>query len=272
MLEDLFLQNSVSDQSHEVGSGDPTTEPRSELELIENWWKRGGYNESDSKNVIVARQQKLLNLASVQARNLSKPVQLRRLDSVAHIGELKTDDVLQGHRKDTATRFAHDIFFEWAFLHVLVDCDTEWLEEIQGCGEPPALARPVELLAQWEFSEEENWATYLHRLENSELRSQWIRAWLVGPLQFPNFKEDERQFKEAVFADNFRLFRKTLVWFQAERTSPNASILSSDFPIEQRQQFAYLYGWRSDLPLWKVLLASFSVIYQVCHTDFILKS
>ena len=65
---------------------------------------------------------------------------------------------------------------------------TEWLEEILGVDEAAALARPVELLAQWEFSEEENWATYLHRLENSELESQWIRAWLVGPLQFPNFK------------------------------------------------------------------------------------
>ena len=242
----------VLNQGYIADSSVPILAPQSELELIENWWQRGGYDESGQN--AVERQQKLLDLASVQARNLSRPVRLRLLSSSAHISELKADGILQDARKSTAVCFAHDIFFEWAFFHVLVDHDAEWLKEIQDCGEPPAVARTVELLAQWEFAEGDAWTACLTQTENSELRSQWLRAWLVGPLQTPNFKSGESQFTEAVFSNDFRLFRKALVWFQAERTSPNTNILSSDLPTDQRQQLAYLQGWPSDFPTWKRLI------------------
>src|SRR5580658_9675624 len=42
-------------------------------------------------------------------------------------------------------RFSHDIFFEWAFFHVLVDREEAWLNAIRDCGEPPAIGRVVEL-------------------------------------------------------------------------------------------------------------------------------
>lgn len=242
----------VLNRSYMADPSVPVLAPQSELELMDNWWQRGGYNEIGQN--MMERQQKLLNLASVQARNLSQSVQLSRLTSVAHIDELRADGILQNTRSGTSVRFAHDIFFEWAFFYVLVDYDAEWLKEIQDCGEPPAVARIVELVAQWEYVEGDNWAAYLTQTENSELRSQWLRAWLVGPLQIPNFKAGESQFTKAVFADDFRLFRKALVWFQAEKTSPNTNILSSDLPIEQRQQFAYLQGWPSDYPIWSRLI------------------
>ena len=242
----------VLNQSYRDESNALVLAPQSELELIEKWWQRGGYNECGQD--VVERQQALLDLASAQALNLSRPVQISRLASKAHISELKTDDILQGYRRDTAVRFSHDIFFEWAFLYVLVDRDADWLKAIRGYGEPPAIARIVELLAQWEYTEGD-WAEYLTQIENLKLRSQWLRAWLVGPLHLPNFKADEDQFKEAVFADNFRLFRKALVWFQAERTSPNTQILSGDLPTEKRQQLAYLHGWPSDLSMWERLIS-----------------
>lgn len=220
----------VLNQSYIADSSVPVLAPQSELELIESWWQRGGYNESGQN--AVERRRELVQVASFQARDLGRPVQLSRLASSARISELKADGILQDARRLTAVRFAHDIFFEWAFFYVLVDHDAEWLKKIQDCGEPPAVARTVELLAQSEFAEGDDWAAYLTQTENSELRSQWLRAWLVGPLQTPHFKAGESQFTKAVFADDFRLFRKALVWFQAERTSPNTSILSSDLPIE----------------------------------------
>ena len=77
---------------------------------------------------------------------------------------------------------------------------------------------------------------------------------MVGPLGTPRFEDDEVQFATAVFADNFRLLRKTLVWFQAEKTSPNASILAGVLPHDQRQRFADLLGWPSDFAAWRRLI------------------
>jgi hypothetical protein len=90
--------------------------------------------------------------------------------------------------------------------------------------------------------------------EGSDLRSQWLRAWLVGPLGTARFEFDEDQFATAVFANDFRLFRKALVWFQAEKTSPNANILAGSLPQEQRQRFADLLGWPSDFAAWRRLI------------------
>ena len=128
------------------------------------------------------------------------------------------------------------------------------MEEIKACGEPPAVARVVELVSQWEYAQGEDWKAYLTQTEGSGLRSQWLRAWLVGPLGTSRFELDQDQFTTAVFADDFRLFRKALVWFQAEKTTPNANILAGDFPLERRERFADLFSWPADLAAWRRLI------------------
>lgn len=243
----------VLNQSHVADPTAPTFAPQSELDLIENWWRRGGYNESGQS--AIERQRALLDLARVRARQLSQPIRLSQLASVAHINDLRSDGILQNAREGISVRFAHDIFFEWAFFHVLAERGAQWMEEIKVCGEPPAVARVVELVSQWEYARGEDWTAYLAQTEGSELRAQWLRAWLVGPLGTSRFEVDEDQFASAVFADDFRLFRKALVWFQAEKTSPNANILAGDLPQEQRQRFADLLGWPSDLDAWRRLIA-----------------
>lgn len=243
----------VLNQSHVADPSTPTFTPQSELDLIENWWRRGGYNESGQS--AIERQRALLDLAHVRARQLSQPIGLSQLTSVAHIDDLRSDGILQNAREGISVRFAHDIFFEWAFFHVLAERGARWMEEIKFCGEPPAVARVVELVSQWEYARGEDWTAYLAKAEGSELRSQWLRAWLVGPLGTSRFEVDEDQFATAVFADDFRLFRKALVWFQAEKTSPNANILAGDLPQEQRQRFADLHGWPSDFAAWRRLIA-----------------
>ena len=165
------------------------------------------------------------------------------------------DDILQNDREGISVRFAHDIFFEWAFFHVLADCGPQWLNEIKACGEPPAVARVVELASQWEYVKGKNWREYLIQTERLDIRSQWQRAWLVGPLGIAKFKVDEDQFAAAIFADDFRFFRKLLVWFQAEKTTPNEALLAGEFPQGERQRFADLLGWPSDFPSWRRLIS-----------------
>lgn len=242
----------VLNQSYVADPSVPTFAPRSEVGLIENWWRRGGYNETGQS--AIERQHALLNLACLRARQLSQPIRLSDLTSVAHINDLRSDGILQNAREGISVCFTHDIFFEWAFFHVLADRGAQWMDEIKACGEPPAVARVVELASQWEYAHGTDWQTYLAQIETFSLRSQWLRAWLVGPLGTARFEVDENQFATAVFADDFRLFRKALVWFQAEKTSPNANILSAELPQEQRQRFAYLLGWPSDFPAWRRLI------------------
>lgn len=247
----------VLNQSYVADPSVPTFAPQSEVDLIENWWRRGGYNETGQN--AIERQRALLDLARVRARQLSQPIGLSQLTAVAHIDDLRSDGIIQNAREGISVRFAHDIFFEWAFFHVLADRGDKWMKEIKACGEPPAVARVVELVSQWEYAQGKDWPSYLAQTEASDLRSQWIRAWLVGPLGTAKFEVDEDQFATAVFANDFHLFRKTLVWFQAEKTTPNASILSGAFTQEQRLRFADLLGWPSDFAAWRRLI------------DFILK-
>ncbi|NQY37295.1 MAG: ATP-binding protein [Vibrio sp.] len=242
----------VLNQTYVADPSAPTFTPQSEVDLIENWWRRGGYNATGQS--AIDRQRTLLDLAGVRARQLSQPIGLNQLTSVANIDALRTDGILQNAREGISIRFSHDIFFEWAFFYVLTQCEAQWMEEINACGEPPSIARVVELVSQWEYQHGENWSMYLGLAEDSELRSQWLRAWLLGSLGTEKFEGNEEQFEKTVFADDFRLFRKVLVWFQAEKTSPNTSILTGELPFEQRQRFADFLGWPSDFPTWRRLI------------------
>ncbi|WP_047243867.1 ATP-binding protein [Chromobacterium subtsugae] len=242
----------VLNQSYVADPSTPTFTPRSEVDLIENWWRRGGYDSSGQG--AIERQHVLLNLARNRSRHLSQPIRLSQLNSLAHISDLISDGILQNAREGISVRFAHDIFFEWAFFYVLADREDQWMDEIRACGEPPAVARVVELASQWEYAQGSAWRQNLTQAEGSGLRSQWLRAWLVGPLGTSRFEADEEQFAATVFVDDFRLFRKVLVWFQAEKTSPNANILAGTLPPEQRQRFADLLGWPSDFAAWRRLI------------------
>ncbi|MCK7632242.1 hypothetical protein M0D73_20710 [Shewanella putrefaciens] len=242
----------VLNQTYVADPSAPKFTPQSEVDLIENWWRRGGYNSTGQS--VIERQRALLNLARIRAHQLSQPIGLNQLTSVAHIDDLRADGILQNAREGISIRFSHDIFFEWAFFYVLTECGTKWMEEINACGEPPSIARVVELVSQWEYEHGENWSMHLRQAEDSELRTQWLRAWLLGPLGTEQFEGDEEQFEKAIFGDNFRLFRKVLVWFQAEKTSPNTSILNGKLPVEQRQRFADFLGWPSDFPTWRRLI------------------
>jgi len=229
--------------------------PRSEIDLVENWWRRGGYDAGGQ--LAINRRLALLDLAIHRARNPSAPIVLTELrpDTVQLIEQLVVDGILQTGRDGVTVRFAHDIFFEWAYFHRLVIAGDGWIAELKDIGEPPMIGRIVDLLAQAKFAAGDGWAQSLRQLEASALRSQWLRAWLLGPLASPIFDENEAQFLEIVMAEDCRLFRRLMVWFQAERTIPNPAILKGDagsvgISLERRIQAADLFGWPSDFATW----------------------
>jgi hypothetical protein len=239
----------ILDQSYVA---DPNARPpRSEADLIESWWARGGYNSLGQD--AIGRQRAIIDLARRRARNLSRPTGLGQLaeSTVAKIDEFITDGILQYAHAGHTVRFSHDIFFEWAFFHVLVDQEEAWLNEIRDCGEPPAVGRVIELLSQREYVQGKNWLPALTQLASSGMRSQWARAWLLGPLATSEFEDDEDQFARAVFANDFSLLNKALVWFQAEKTVPNPQVLAQSLPLEQRLRFADFLGWPSDFAAWR---------------------
>jgi hypothetical protein len=225
--------------------------PQSEVDLIENWWACGGYNASGQD--AIGRQGAIIDLAAFRARHLSSPIAFRQLPQTTQtkIDELVTDGILQSVRVGHTVRFSHDIFFEWGFFHVLTERGEDWLKEIGESGEPPAVARVVELLAEREYAKSKDWSQALTRVASSQMRSQWTRAWLLGPLATSEFEHDEDQFASAIFGNDFSLLKKALVWFQAEKTVPNPRILAQSLALEQRQRFADFLGWPSDFAAWR---------------------
>lgn len=229
-------------------------QPQSEVDLLENWWVRGGY-DAEGQDAL-ARQRALIELAAAQARQLSEPVPLRQLSpsTIAMIEQLADDGLMRHVRRGHTVRFGHDILFEWSFFHVLSDKGEGWLVEIRDSGEPPAVARVVELLSQYEYREGKSWAKTLQVIARSRMRSQWTRAWLLGPIAVASFSTNEGQFADAVMGENFHFLRKALVWFQAEKTTPNPTILAGELPQEQRLRVADLLGWPSDFSNWRRFL------------------
>jgi hypothetical protein len=232
-------------------SGGPPFDPQSEVDLIENWWTRGGYNATGQE--AIERQRALIDISSTRARQLSQPVPLSQLlpASISQVDQLVEDGILQHVRKGHTVRFSHDIFFEWSFFHVLIEQGEAWVEELRRCGEPPAVARAVELLSQSEYKEGSNWAATLQSIAAARMRSQWTRAWLLGPVGAPTFESDQEQFVVAVTSNNFAFLKKALVWFQAEKTAPNPNILASTLPPDQRIRTADFLGWPSDFAAWR---------------------
>lgn len=219
------------------------TSPESELDLIHEWWKRGGYSATSQK--VIDRQNALLELAERKVKNLSKPVKRRSLNSNSELDELNSDGVIRVDNRKSVVDFAHDIFFEWSLLYNLFEADDAWLDKIEAFGQPPAIARVVELLAQQKLQDEE-WSIAIENPKFKTLRSQWLRAWLLGAVSHPQISTYEEQFKQKLTENNYALYRSLLVWFQAEKTKPNPLILATSKDMRTATSMA----WPSDLTLW----------------------
>ncbi|HEY1748814.1 MAG TPA: ATP-binding protein [Xanthobacteraceae bacterium] len=227
--------------------------PQSEIELIRAWWARGGGHDAD-QSLLYNRQRTLIALAKNGAGALGRRVPMDGLDLTA-LRELKQDDIVRDVEPGHSLGFAHDIFFEWAFLHLLIERHDAWIEEIQAIGEPPMLGRVVELLSQDGLRDAGRWEAQLGRLEGEGLRPQWARVWLLAPFASPNFWDFSAAYAEAVARDTGQRLAKLAVWFQAEKTRANPLILSGRLDIGELTprdiiRTADSLAWPSDVSAW----------------------
>lgn len=229
--------------------------PRSEIELAGAWWARGGYAaEADSA---LRRQLTLVQLAKAGAMSLGRRIALESLDA-ATVTELQADSIIRQVRAGHTARFVHDIYFEWAFLQLLVARGDQWLEAVREVGEPPVLGRVVELLSQIEITEGDAWQRQLEQLERrGDVRPQWLRAWMVGPIGLPSFRSYESVFEAALLEERGRRVARLAVWVQAEKTKPNANLLDGrvlpHLALPERIRFADLMACPSDYQAWRRL-------------------
>ena len=149
--------------------------PQSEVDLVEAWWTRGGYDAHAPQ--ALARQRALIELAQRSAPDLGRNVRIRDLSTATQdvLPPLEEDGLVQQVRTGHTAQFSHDIFFEWSFLHLLLDQGDDWIAALTAAGEPPALARVVELLSQTTYPTPNQWSRELHALERAQVRPQWVR-------------------------------------------------------------------------------------------------
>lgn len=222
-------------------------EPESELELIEAWWKRGGFNETGQ--AIYNRQDFLKRLSELKSQNLSNSVKRREIHPIDALDSLVVDGIIHVNSKSSTVDFTHDIFYEWSLLYLLLEDEHDWLNKIESFGQPPYISRVVELLAQREFIDDQ-WVSHLANPKFQQLRSQWLRAWVIGPIGHPKFIELSNRYTQTLREKDFDLFNKLLTWFQAEKTKANPIFLQQP----DKLQLAIQHPWPSDAFLWRTLL------------------
>ncbi|WP_228258798.1 ATP-binding protein [Acinetobacter sp. ANC 5045] len=222
-------------------------EPESELELIDAWWKRGGFNETGQSTY--NRQDFLKRLSELKSQSLSNSVKRREIQPIDTLDSLVVDGIIHVNSKSSAVDFTHDIFYEWSLLYLLLEEEQNWLNKIESFGQPPYISRVVELLAQREFIDDQ-WVSHLANPKFQQLRSQWLRAWIIGPIGHPKFIELSSGYTQTLREKDFDLFNKLLTWFQAEKTKANPIFLQQPDQL----QLAIQHPWPSDAFLWRTLL------------------
>ncbi|MDV2440560.1 ATP-binding protein [Acinetobacter gerneri] len=234
-------------------------EPESELELIDVWWERGGFNAIGQS--IYNRQDFLKRLSELKSQSLSNSVKRREIQPIDALDSLVVDGIIHVNSKSSAVDFTHDIFYEWSLLYVLLEEEQNWLNKIERFGQPPYISRVVELLAQREFIDDQ-WVSHLANPKFQQLRSQWLRAWIIGPIGHPKFIELSSGYTQALLENDFDLYNKLLTWFQAEKTKANPVFLIQSDKLEMAIQ----YPWPSDALLWRTLLEYiFDLIPNIQH-------
>ncbi|MEP7246427.1 MAG: hypothetical protein ABI885_22485 [Gammaproteobacteria bacterium] len=227
--------------------------PTSEVDLATRWWQGGGYAAEAAS--AARRRAALVALAKAGAITLGRRIPSLTLDPDA-LTELQADGILREIRAGQAVQFTHDIFFEWSYLQFLISEGTGWIDAIRNEGEPPVLGRVVELLSQSELKHGPDWVRSLDALERrSDVRSQWLRAWIVGPFGIAGLGGHAPTYTAAMLADNARRVAKLAVWFQAEKTTPNPFALDgAKFPNlapTERVRLADSWAWPSDFSAWR---------------------
>ena len=236
---------------------DEAATPQTEVDLIDAWWARAGHDAPEEK--VPQQQRALLDLADKGVRNLGKNITVKGLKTptFAQIAALKGDCIIREHDGGASFSFTHDIFFEWVFLRLLMEREADWPRSLTEAGEPPLLGRVVGLLAQQALASPGKWTRRYRDLEARSLRPQWCREWLTAPPFSPAFGQGREEFQTLLRENDYALFEKLLVWFQAQHTVPSPLILQHSKNLvegAERVRMADTLGWPSDFQGWSRLL------------------
>ena len=236
---------------------DETAAPQTEVDLIDAWWARAGHDAPEE--TVPQRQRALLDLAEKGVRNLGKNITVQGLKAPTfeQIAALKRDRIICENDGGASYSFAHDIFFEWVFFRLLIERGADWQRGLTEAGEPPLLGRVVGLLAQQAFASPGKWPAGYRDLETRSLRPQWRREWLTAPPFTPAFDQGQKEFQTLLSENDYVLFKKLLVWFQAQHTVPSPLILQHSKNLVEgvdRVRMADMLGWPSDFQGWGRLL------------------
>jgi hypothetical protein len=232
---------------------DDSETPQTEVDLISAWWARAGHDAPEE--AVPQRQRALLDLAEKGVRNLGKNIPTRMLkdSTVAQVARLKADFVIRDHDGGVSFSFTHDILFEWVFFRQLIELGDDWMCGLTDAGEPPLLGRVVGLLAQSAFTSPGKWSAGYRNLEGRPLRAQWRREWLTAPPFSSAFTQGHQEFQALLAENDYALFEKLLVWFQAQHTIPSPVILQNATNVAEgidRVGIADLFGWPSNFESW----------------------
>jgi ATPase family associated with various cellular activities (AAA) len=226
--------------------------PRTETELIEAWWQRGGLSGEEAQ--IVPKQECLIKLANKYGQCIGRPVQSTGLNHLA-LHDLKNDGVIRDFRNGHTVTFCHDIFFEWSLFHAFLDQGEQWLDGLCAMGQAPAFGRVVELLSQDCYFSDGQWEQQLAQLETAGLRSQWTRAWMMAPICSPIFNATSAVFTKAILRPNSDRVKQLAVWFQAEKTIANPFVLTGNvfaaYPPHERIRLADELARPADSESWR---------------------
>lgn len=262
-----------------TGAGSEFT-PKTEVDILNAWWIRGGHDVERSE--VISRQRALIELAKISAPELGGKLRIRDLSPGIQtvIPDLIDDGLVRYIREGHTLQFSHDIFFEWAFYHWMVDQGDDWLQSILDAGQLPALSRVVELLSQTYYSTTPlDWATQLTGLQKANVSPILLRAWLLAPVLSERFFDHIAVYRDILAADDHLLLSKLLDWFQAEKTTPNQAVLTGELEhlgeldTATRIYLADELGSPSDLNGWNQLimwiLANIETIPPKCFQSVI---
>ena len=234
--------------------------PKTEIDLIAAWWEQAGHHTIS--DTVLQRRRAIIDMAEKGVRNLGQSISTRKLEksTMGQIAALEADQIIREEQGGAFYSFAHDIFFEWAFFQLFIDLQDNWIDALREAGEPPLLGRVVRLKAQAAMAEKGRWSDGYDLLaKNKDLRKQWQREWLTAPPFTSEFQNITEEFNTLVDADDFALFEKMLVWFQAQYTIPNlkfAALLVEKGLAKSidEQMLAYHHAWPSDIHAWEQLI------------------
>lgn len=229
--------------------------PQSEIELIEAWWSRGGY---DAARADARRRQQVLRAAAERGiPSFGRRIDVHGLD-VDALQDLVEDSVIRDIECGITVGFTHDVFFEWALFQLARSLGPAWLSLIINAGEPPFFGRVVSLLSQRAFERDDGWSEGLESLETASARSQWKRAWLISPFSSPLFSSIHARV-DGAFVHNPERLRRLFLGFQAEKTQPNPLVLGGLAGSDHlsRLRLADQLSWPSDFLAWSRFLTWF---------------